>query len=412
MKDITRLRNLPADQITSLRKTGLQLIGEGRVAVLLLSGGQGSRLGFEHAKGMYNIGLPSQKTLFQIFSERLGRLNALAAKNGGSGRVTFYIMTSDGNDREVRVFFETNGYFGLPAEDVVFFTQDSLPAIDYDGKIFLSDRGQAFLAPNGNGGVYTSLENSGTLAHMEKRGIRYVHVVGVDNVLARLADPLFIGFAASRGFEITSKFVAKAHAKENVGVHVLKNGKPHIIEYSEITEQQAEEVDENGDLRLGAANIVNVVFTVDFLRRIVTTAREELLSQFHVARKKIRYYDDKVGTTLFSNINNGYKFELFMFDVYGLASSMGLLETRREEEFAPVKNAPGSKEDSPDTARILISRLHQKWLRDAGVVFAEDADGVNSHLCEVSPLVSYDGEGLNEVAQRFTGQKVQLPFAI
>lgn len=181
----------------------------------MLSGGQGSRLGFNHAKGMYDIGLPSKKTLFQIFAERIIRVNFMAATRRGNdsekscGRVKWYLMTSETNDAEIRDFFKSNKYFGLAEEDLFFFQQDSLPAMDLEGKVMLEAKDKVFFAPNGNGGLYLSLKSSGALEDMEKRGISLVHMVGVDNILSKLADPLFLAFAQEGGFEITGKFVAK-----------------------------------------------------------------------------------------------------------------------------------------------------------------------------------------------------------
>lgn len=168
----------------------------------------------------------------------------------------------------------------------------------------------------------------------------------------------------------------------------------------------AKEVNEKGELKYNEANIVNIIYTTTFLKRVVNEGLQELLTEFHVAKKKIPHHDLATGNQIAPKTNNGYKFEVFFFDIFKMAKSMGLLETVREEEFAPVKNAPGTKEDSPDTAREIISKLHQKWLQSAGVTFEDEASGEPSKCCEISPLLTYEGEDLDKLR---IDAKVQLP---
>ena len=370
---------------------GLRLVAENKVAVVLMAGGQGTRLGSSAPKGCFDIGLPSAKSLFRIQAERIWKVQQLAAHAHGKPvedvAVPWYVMTSGPTRGPTAAFFEENKYFGLDPANVSIFEQGVLPCISNDGKILLESKGKVAVAPDGNGGIYTALLTSNVRTGMRKRGIEHVHAYCVDNCLVKVADPAFIGFAASKDVDIATKVVRKRNAKEPVGLILLKNGRPDVVEYSEIDAETAEAKDlKHGDLlKFRAANIVNHYYSFRFLEGIETWAHR---LPHHVARKKIPFCDPASGETVKPDKSNGVKLEQFVFDVFPMLElrQFASLEVRREDEFSPLKNARGTGEDDPDTSKRDIMDQGARWVRAAGAtVEAEDA----SAGVEVSPYVSY-----------------------
>ena len=371
------------------RARGLEAVAAGEVAVLLLAGGQGSRLGFDGPKGTYDLGLPSRKSLFRLQGERLRKLEVLS---GAAKPVPWYVMTSPATDEATRAYFAAQGYFGLREDQCFFFTQGVLPAFDQDGKILLEARSRVSVAPDGNGGVYGALAASGALADMGRRGVKYVSQYCVDNALVKVGDPEFVGFFASEGADCAAKVVRRVLAGEKVGVVALRGGRPSVVEYSEMDAADAARVDGDGCLVFRDAHVCVNCFHFDFLERAAADLVDEL--PLHVARKKIAHYD---GTAVVDPPSpNGVKLERFIFDAFPFARKFSCLEGDRGADFAPVKNAPGQA-DSPDTARALVSRAHRGWLEAAGAT----VDGAG--LVEVDARLSYDGEGL----EGFRGVTVQ-----
>ncbi|KAL2165353.1 hypothetical protein VTH06DRAFT_650 [Thermothelomyces fergusii] len=389
----------PAADIDRWYSHGLDLIAANKVGVVLMAGGQGTRLGSSEPKGCFSINLPSGKSLFQLQAERIRKVQQLAAQKASAGAevtVPWYVMTSGPTRRPTERFFEEHGYFGLRRENVFIFEQGVLPCISNDGKILLESKAKVAVAPDGNGGLYKALVESGVLDDMKRRGIEHVHAYCVDNCLVRVADPVFIGFAASADVDIATKVVRKRNATESVGLIVSKNGRPDVVEYSEIDPRVAAEEDPHqpGVLKFRAANIVNHYYSFRFLESI--PAWVETLPH-HVARKKIPYADLESGETVKPAKPNGIKLEQFVFDVFPRLelSKFACLEVRREDEFSPLKNARGTGEDDPDTSLRDILAQGRRWLEAAGVTVA--GDDPNTGI-EVSPLLSYGGEGLEEYA--------------
>ncbi|KAK4170340.1 nucleotide-diphospho-sugar transferase [Cladorrhinum sp. PSN259] len=374
--------------------SGLDLIAANKVAVVLMAGGQGTRLGSSAPKGCFDIGLPSHKSLFQIQAERIRKIEELAAKKAGAGKVTvpWYVMTSGPTRGPTEKFFKDNNYFGLRSENVIVFEQGVLPCISNDGKILLETKSKVAVAPDGNGGIYNALVESEVLDDMKKRSIEHIHAYCVDNCLVKVADPVFIGFSAELNVDIATKVVRKRNATESVGLILTKNGKPDVVEYSEIDPEIAAEEDpkQPGVLRFRAANIVNHYYSFRFLQSIPEWSKN---LPHHVARKKIPYADLESGENVKPSKPNGIKLEQFVFDVFPLLelSKFASLEVRREDEFSPLKNAAGTGEDDPDTSRRDIMTQGARWLKAAGANVASE-EGV-----EVSPLLSYGGEGLESV---------------
>ncbi|ROV99325.1 hypothetical protein VSDG_03894 [Cytospora chrysosperma] len=391
-------------------KSGLELTSQNKVAVVLMAGGQGTRLGSSAPKGCFDIGLPSHKSLFQIQAERIRRLQILAHKHAGLPAeqkvvVPWYVMTSGPTRGPTEAFFEENKYFGLEKENVMIFEQGVLPCISNDGKILLESKGKVAVAPDGNGGIYQALVVSPVLGDMRKRGIEHIHAYCVDNCLVRVADPTFTGFAASKDVDIATKVVRKRNAKESVGLILSKNGKPDVVEYSEIDQETAEAKDPKQPdvLKFRAANIVNHYYSFRFLESIPKWAKD---LPHHVARKKIPYIDLKSGESVKPEKPNGIKLEQFVFDVFPMMelSKFACLEVKRDDEFSPLKNAKGTGEDDQDTSKKDIMDQGKRWVVAAGAVAAGDPDGG----VEVSPLISYGGEGLGHLA----GTQLVVPAVI
>ena len=380
--------------VKAWRDEGMKLVQEGKVAMVVLAGGQGTRLGFNGPKGLFDIGLPSHSSLFQLMAERIRKLSLLGCR---SSSIPFYVMTSPLNHDETVAFFQTNDNFGLDAANVFFFRQGMLPCLTADGKIIMESAGKVAMAPDGNGGIYPSLQSSGALDDMTARGVQYLHVFSIDNALVKPADPVFVGYCVSVKADCGNKVVWKANAHEKVGVIASRQNRPCIVEYSEITKEMAE-LSDKGRLVYGAANICNHFYTLDFIRDKILP---NMGSLYHVAHKKIPYYNAATGTTITPESNNGIKLETFIFDVFPFSEHMAVLDVERAEEFAPVKNKAGT--DSPDSARQMLSQLAQKWITDAGGKLTGDT----TTICEIAPLTSYAGEGLEKIAN---GKDIECPF--
>jgi UDP-N-acetylglucosamine/UDP-N-acetylgalactosamine diphosphorylase len=304
--------------IESSRRAGMEAIGRGEVAALVLAGGQGTRLGFSGPKGMYDIGLPSGRTLFQMMSERIKRLS-MSSKNAV---IPFYIMTSPLNHDETVQFFRSKDFFGLGEKNVVFFQQGVLPCLTDEGKMMLEGPGKLAMAPDGNGGIYPALQKSGALGDMVKQGVKFLHVFSIDNALVKPADPVFVGYCLQQNADCGNKVVWKAGPHEKVGVVAERAGKPCIVEYSEITTDMAEQTDEQDRLVYGAANICNHYYTLEFLKNKILPNIGNL---YHLAHKKIPYYDAEKKETVMPAANNGIKLETFIFDVFPLSERIDVL---------------------------------------------------------------------------------------
>lgn len=376
------------EDIEKWYQSGLDLISKQQVAVVLMAGGQGTRLGSSAPKGCYDIGLPSHKSLFQIQGERIAKVQELASnKSGSSAVVPWYVMTSGPTRGPTEKFFEDKNYFGLAKENVQIFEQGVLPCISNDGKILLENKGKVAVAPDGNGGIYNALVVSGVLDDMRKRGIQHIHAYCVDNCLVKVADPVFIGFSASLDVDIATKAVRKRNATESVGLILSKNGKPDVVEYSEIDTATAEETDSKQPdlLKFRAANIVNHYYSFRFLDSISQWAHK---LPHHIARKKIPTVDLESGETVKPEKPNGIKLEQFVFDVFPLLSldKFACFEVKREDEFSPLKNASGTGEDDPETSKADIMGQGKRWVEEAGAIVVGDKTDVG---VEVSPLISY-----------------------
>lgn len=391
-----------AEELGHWYKSGLSAIANNQVAVLLLAGGQGSRLGSLDPKGCFDVGLPSKKPLFAVQADKIRRIQQLAAEsaaNGGECTIPWYIMTSGPTREATEHFFHERNYFGLKPLQVTFFDQGTLPCFSLDGtKILMKSPSEICESPDGNGGLYKALYKSRVLDDLKAKGIKHVHMYCVDNCLVKVADPVFLGFAIDREFDLATKVVRKRDANESVGLIVLdkKANRPCVIEYSEILSELAQKKDpaDPAKLYLRAANIVNHYYSVALLEKMIgkwISSQEHL--PFHIARKKIACIDLETGESIKPTEPNGIKLEQFIFDVFPSVEleKFGCFEVERAEEFSPLKNAVSAPLDNANTCRKHYLELGTKWIRENGGIVAE------GDLVEVSGLTSYRGEGLEFV---------------
>ncbi len=367
-----------AEASAAERAMGEDALRRGEVAALIVAGGQGSRLGFEKPKGMFSVGPVSGASLFQIHAEKLLALSRRYRKP-----IPFLVMTSPATDDETRAYFEENRFFGLDPESVTFFRQGTMPSVcARSHRLLLEQRGRLFLSPNGHGGTLTALDECEVLDAIRDRGVKHVFYFQVDNPLLRICDPAFVGRHIASRSEASSKVVFKESPGEKVGVFAVMEGRCGMIEYSDLPPELAEEREPDGTLRFRAGNPAIHLFSVDFLARVTGTGG----LPYHVARKAVPHYDPERNELVDPGQEpNALKFERFIFDALPLAERWLAVEARREEEFAPLKNATGA--DSPETVREAQLALHARWLAHAGIE-------TRGHPVEVSPLFALDVEEL------------------
>ncbi|MBI3817764.1 MAG: UTP--glucose-1-phosphate uridylyltransferase [Planctomycetes bacterium] len=352
---------------------GRGIVESGKVAYILVAGGQATRLGFDQPKGCFPIGPVSRRPLFQIHADRL---RAIARKTGRTP--LWFVMTSPANHETTIAFFNENLNFGLPAERIVFYPQATVPAFDRSGKLVLETKSRLFRNPNGHGGALWALAQSGFLDRCRGEGIEHLFYWQVDNPLVRLGDPLFLGLHDARaGAGMSSKIVTKRGPGEKVGVIARRGGREHCIEYSDLPAELRDARDERGNLLYRAGNIAIHAFRVEF---VASLTRGELQLPWHRAEKKMNIVDAAGNRAEIS----GVKFETFIFDALPLSERTVTLEVKREDEFAPVKNAQG--EDSPATAREAICEYYRRWFRKAGIA----APGLESRPVEIHPMFAFD----------------------
>lgn len=336
---------LSKEEKEEYEKIGNETLASGKIAAVTMAGGQGTRLGHKGPKGTFDLGLKSHKTLFEILCDTLKKVQK---ENGVT--IPWYIMTSEENNEETENFFKANNYFGYPQEKITFFKQGQYPMIDTEGKILLDENGLVKEAADGHGGVYIAMYKNGIIEDMKKKGIKWVIVGGVDNVLVKMFDPIFIGMYIKQGYPSASKSVVKKYPEEKVGVFCKKNGKPSIIEYTELSDQMAHAVDENGELKYGESNIIVHIFELETMEYI-----SKNILPYHPAFKKANHLDEN-GNVVIATEPNAYKFEAFIFDAFEQLDNMSILRVNREEEFAPVKNSDEKGLDCPKTARELYKK--------------------------------------------------------
>ena len=320
---------------------GLNAIREGKLCLLLLAGGQGTRLGFDKPKGAFNMGITKDLFIFQLLMEHTMDVVRLAGNF-----IHMYIMVSDINYEDTITFFKEHDYFGYDPEYLHFFVQELNPATDFDGRILMSSKSSLALSPNGNGGWFSSMHRAGLLDKIFDSNLEWINVFAVDNVLQRIADPVFLGATIESGKMCGAKVVKKAAPDEKVGAICLQNGKPHIIEYYELSDDMMYTKNDNGDLAYGFGVILNYLFPINRLKETLN-----MKMPHHIVKKAIPYIDEN-GTLIEPTEPNGLKYETLALDLIHEMDDCLVFPVEREKEFAPVKNSSGV--DSVDTARELL----------------------------------------------------------
>lgn len=327
------------------KKIGENIIRNNEYAVVTMAGGQGSRLGHDGPKGTFDFGLENHKSIFEVLCDRLKE-----AYKKYNVYIPWYIMTSRQNNEETINFFEKNNYFGYSKENVYFFKQGELPVLNDQGKLMLNKEGNINTAADGHGGIFVSMEKEKITENMKQRGIKWVFIGPVDNVLIKMVDPIFIGICQDKNMLAGGKSIIKAYPEERVGVFCKKDGKPDVIEYTEISKEMAKMKNDKGELVYAESHINCNVFNIDIIEKI---SKNKL--PYHCAHKKIEYLN-KEGQVVKPEEPNAYKFEAFIFDAFKMLDEMTIFRVKREEEFAPIKNAEGK--DSPETALELYKNFY------------------------------------------------------
>ncbi len=388
--EVDRLPRTDGERVARRHVTaiGEAALDAGEVAVIIVAGGSGTRLGFEGPKGTYPIAPVSAASLFQIHAEKIV---ALSKRHGRT--IPLYIMTSPENHEVTARFFEENRNFGL--KHVRFFVQGQMPAVDRgSGKILLAEKGQVALSPDGHGGTLYALASPGAnggpscLDEMRERGIRTLFYFQVDNPMVKIADPAFLGLHRQAEAEMSFKVIEKVAPAERLGVVVQVDGKAQVIEYSDLPAELAELREPDGGLSLWAGSIAVHVLERSFVERLVEGA---IKLPFHRAIKKVPFVDEN-GDIVKPEVPNAVKFERFIFDALPLASKFALVETDRAVEFEPLKNATGP--DSPATVRQRMSDQFADWLEAAGAKVERRHDGSVPFGIEISPLYAMDAAEL------------------
>ena len=343
--DKNKLNNKQRQEI---EKLGEKVLRQNQYAVVTMAGGQGTRLGWKGPKGTYKLDVGEDgKYIFEILANTLKRTTAKYGKE-----VYWYIMTSIENNDETINFFEKHNYFGYNKEKVKFFTQNILPLLDFEGNLLVDKNYTIKEASDGNGGVFVALKNSKMIDDMKAHNIKWVYVCGVDNIMANMTDEILLGLAIKNDVPSASKSIKKAYPEEKVGIFCKRNGKPAIIEYTEMDEKMVYAEDENGELLYGESNIVGHLFNLQTLERMA-----EYKFDYHCARKKNTYIDSNLKEVI-PNEPNTLKFEAYIFDGFEYLNDMVILRVNREEEFAPIKNATGV--DSPESAKEIYENFYKK----------------------------------------------------
>lgn len=382
---ITLIQQSPDQPLYHLARTaGEEALAASKVGMILVAGGQGTRLGFDHPKGMFPIGPVSERTLYQMhFEQVLGRSRQFGV------RIPLYVMTSPPTHDETTQFLTEHQFFGMDPADVKIFCQGVMPAVDQEGKLLLKTKSSVFVSPDGHGGTLEALARSGCLQDAKTRGIEHLFYGQVDNPLIQTCDPALIGYHLNSGSEMTSQVVRKTDWSQKVGNVVSIDGKVQIIEYSDLPEKYAKQTNPDGTLKLWAGSIAVHLFKLEFLERSLTQADS---LPFHLANKKVPFLDTS-GKQVDPSKPNAIKFERFIFDLLPLAENAIVCEVKPEDGFCAVKNAAPANSETPQHVRNAISDLHSRWLLAVG---AKLAPGIN---VEINPIFAADVESLKAKIQ-------------
>ncbi len=360
--------SMEADQAV---KAGAAAFADDRVAALTVAGGQGTRLGFDGPKGAFPITPVKNKTLFQYLAEKIQ-----AARQRYDCRMPWWIMTSPTNDKATREFFITNDFFGLPQNTVNFFSQNVNPILNSKGGMTLNEDGSLLVGPDGHGGVFEAMKDGGVLDDLSENGFDLISYFQVDNPMVTVADERFIGYHLQEKAEFSCKVIAKREPFEGLGVAVIENGQPGIIEYIDLPEEMATEKNHSGELKYLFGSIAVHVINTDFALQMADSVHS---MPWHIAEKKYPVTQPDGNT----EEAKCYKFEKFVFDCLSQASACAFVEAERTREFGPVKNASGK--DSPEECRKMLQDEWKIILQQLGVSIQKNDAGEIE--VELSPLL-------------------------
>jgi UDP-N-acetylglucosamine/UDP-N-acetylgalactosamine diphosphorylase len=363
------------------RVAGAKAISAGRVAAFCVAGGQGTRLGYDGPKGTYPVTPVTQKTLFQVFAEKIAR----SSERFGAP-IHWFILTSEINNFATVEAFKAANYYGLSKDQVHFIIQGLVPAVDLNGKILLSEKGKIAMTPDGHGGSLRALVRSGAIDMMRQFGIDTISYFQVDNPIVQCIDPAFVGFHLLGQSELSSKMVPKAYPLEKVGHFCNQKGRTVVVEYSDMPTEMQEMTEPDGALRFCAGSVAIHMFDREFIARAGGDSAENALP-FHRANKKIPYLNAD-GEIVKPEAPNGVKFEMFVFDALPMAKNPVIIEASRGEDFSPVKNVEGV--DSPQSSADDQVRMFTNWLKAAGLEIETDPTGLPPYKFEISPHFAVD----------------------
>lgn len=366
-----------SDEYQKYYDIGVKAIKNGEVICITMAGGQGSRLGFTGPKGAFNIGLCGNKSIFEYNAESLIKTVTIC-KN----YIDWYIMTSEGNDAETKDWFSSHNYFGYPKEYIHFFCQSEFPVVDLEGNLLLANKHKVLRAPNGNGGIFEGLAKNGILDESISKGVKLAFVHNVDNILVKLCDPMFIGYSIMSDNDAVAKTVMKKGPYEKAGVYSLRDNKPSIIEYTEVSEEMANAKNPDGTYEFGDVNVGIYAFKLDSIKAALSKGLP-----YHPAYKKVKHLDE-YGNEFTAETPDCIKFEMFLFDIFDHFKNISIFRVKRENEFAPCKNKEG--EDSPKTARNLYMKLNKIKMQN--------------------PIVEMDGDEMTRIIWQKIKEIVLLPF--
>ena len=370
------------------KEIGEKALRAGQVAVVTVAGGLGTRLGADRPKGTLPISPIMGKSIFQLHAEKIQ-----AVMKKYETVLPWHIMTSVNNDEMTRNFFEENSYFGLNSDNVSFFIQGELPVIDLQGKLLMDSKSSIVKSPNGHGGTLSALKESNILSSMNESGIKYIFYHQVDNILIKIADPVYLGYHISEEAKMSPKVVQKTDPEEKVGIVGIRDGHLDTIEYSELSNEEKHALNPDGTLKFGMGSPAIYLLDVDFVGKI---NESHFALPYHKAVKKVPCIDGD-GCEIKPAENNAAKFEMFIFDALKHAEKSIVMEVVREDEFSPVKNAEGK--DSPETAKQSMINMFGRWMEEAGIEIPTDGVGNVTGTIEVSPLYALDSEELKEKSE-------------
>jgi len=365
------------------REIGEQCIREGKVACFVVAGGQGTRLGFEGPKGEYPIGPISASSIFQFHAEKI-----LKAQQKYDVQLMWYIMTSKPLHEQTIEFFKHNKYFGMDEDQVRFFSQRMLPAIDKDGRFLMGSKHEVAKSPNGHGGALLALRDSGAIDEMMKKDIEYISYFQVDNLIVKVLDPVFIGHHVKAGAQMSNKVTPKIVPSEKVGAVVTMDKKYVVIEYSDLPEEHMCDKDKDGSLKFNAGSIAIHILNTEFVKSLT---EKGIGLPYHIAEKNVPYVNNS-GEYIKPIDKNGIKFETFIFDALKFAENVANIEVMREDEFSPIKSLTGV--DSVESGRQLYINRCARWLMEAGVDIPFDENGNAKIKIEISPLFANSADDL------------------